>query len=39
MSERVIGVGGTVRAEETADGGFLVRAVLPLRSDGTEGAR
>jgi signal transduction histidine kinase len=39
MGERVASVGGTLRAEETADGGFVVRAVLPLRSDGTEGER
>src|SRR3954471_24602991 len=31
MSERVASVGGSLRAEETADGGFLVQAVLPLR--------
>ncbi|BDZ47500.1 sensor histidine kinase [Naasia aerilata] len=35
MRERAIGVGGTLEAGETPDGGFAVRAVLPIRGAGT----
>ncbi|MFF0108186.1 sensor histidine kinase [Streptomyces hirsutus] len=37
LRERVTGVGGTFRAGATADGGWLVRACLPLAPAGTDG--
>ncbi len=37
MSERAASVGGFVRAAPTPEGGFLVRAALPVRGDGTGG--
>ena len=38
MRERVASVGGSLQTEKTADDGFLVRAVLPIRSEGTGGS-
>ncbi|WP_210481749.1 sensor histidine kinase [Naasia sp. SYSU D00948] len=39
MAERAASVGGFVSAAPTADGGFLVRAALPVRGEGTGGER
>ncbi|MCU1437068.1 MAG: two component system sensor kinase [Naasia sp.] len=39
MSERAASVGGTVTAERTPDGGFTVRAVLPLLDGPPHGDR
>ncbi|WP_210505179.1 sensor histidine kinase [Naasia sp. SYSU D00057] len=38
MRERVTSVSGSLQTEKTADDGFLVRAVLPIRSEGTGAA-
>jgi signal transduction histidine kinase len=39
MAERAASVGGTLEAGKTPDGGFAVRAALPVRGAGTGGAR
>jgi signal transduction histidine kinase len=39
MRERVVSVGGTLETGATSEGGFVVRAILPVRGDGTGGLR